>query len=104
LSTTVDGSAVDERFDPSFTVVHDGSTWTVSTPLAAEEIRQFGVDVIEKVELAGIRVEHLRLLIIPAVLLIVGAVTALTIALRRTPALTIEALLRRPGISAIDLE
>ena len=48
--------------------------------------------------------EQLRWLAIPAALLMVGAIALITVALRRTPALTVDALLRRPGISVIDLE
>lgn len=100
----VAGTEVSKEFTPQFVVAYDGSTWTVTSELRAEETERLGEEVTERVELAGLPVEHVRWLAVPAGLLLLLGITIVTVAMRRTPSLTVEALLRRPGISVIDLE
>lgn len=103
-SGTVSGHAVTETFAPQLVIAYDGSTWAVTSELRAEQTERLGEETTERVELAGLPVEHLRWLAVPAGVLLVLGITIVTVAMRRTPSLTIEALLRRPGISVIDLE
>src|SRR5690606_34242142 len=99
LATTVGGRDIAETFAPELTVKYDGSTWAVTSELRAEETERIGEDITERVELAGVPVDQVRWLAIPAVVLLALGITIVTVAMRRTPSLTIEALLRRPGIS-----
>jgi signal peptidase I len=104
LSTLVAGTEVRESFAPPLTVAHDGATWAVKSELHAEKTQRLGADQTERVELAGVPVTQVRWLWAPALALLLLAVGLVARAVRRDPLLAVDALMRRPGISVIDLE
>jgi hypothetical protein len=104
LAATAAGLPVKETFAAPVTIAHDGSTWAVTSELHTEQSERLGEEVTERVELAGLPVELVRWSAIPAGALLILGVAIVAVAMRRTDSLTIEALLRRPGISVIDLE
>jgi signal peptidase I len=104
VRSTVADTAVDEQYSPSLAVSYTGTTWTVGPQLHAEKTQRLGSEVTERVQLAGIDVALLRWAVAPATALLLLAVGLVALAVGRVPRLTVDALLRRPGIAVIDLE
>jgi hypothetical protein len=100
----VAGSRVEEQYAPKLSLTYTGANWTVAPELHAEQTHPLGAEVTRTVQLAGVDVSLLRLAFVPALALLLFAALLVALAIRRVPRLTVDALLRRPGIAVIDLE